>query len=320
MCVNCLTQACDEIRILSDKLTPESVVHALSSPQTPKEVIRIGPRDATGLLKAPEMSVVFGKQQYNVGMISLITDLYDYREEWVSETIGRGKQTLRNNCISVFAGSTPSWLQHMIPQDAFSGGFMRRFIIVELPVSFYKRDSDPKKPKDMQWRTLVEDFREFSRISGQMTWGKGSKEAYKEYYDSFEPTGDEQHDAYKEGTYEQVLKIAMLLELNKGRLELTAKSLTQAKGLLESITPEVYTRIQALTVHPRMHLTLEIQQILKIHGTMKESKLLEKVYKNLSQGERQFYETLSVLKHTGIITVSGKPSNWEYTLREEVVK
>jgi hypothetical protein len=26
------------------------------------------------------------------------------------------------------------------------------------------------------------------------------------------------------------------------------------------------------------------------------------------------------LKHTGIITVSGKPSNWEYTLREEVVK
>ena len=86
MAVNCLVEAFCEVRILADKLTPEAIVHALASPITPTEVVRIGPRDATGLIKAPEMSVLFGKQQYNTGMVSLITDLYDYREEWKSET------------------------------------------------------------------------------------------------------------------------------------------------------------------------------------------------------------------------------------------
>ena len=59
MAVNCLTAACSEVRILADKLTPEYLVKALSSPKTAKEVIRIGPRDATGLIKAPELSVFF---------------------------------------------------------------------------------------------------------------------------------------------------------------------------------------------------------------------------------------------------------------------
>ena len=54
MAVNCLTEACDDVRILADKLTPEYLVKALSSPSTPKEMIRIGPRDATGLIKASE--------------------------------------------------------------------------------------------------------------------------------------------------------------------------------------------------------------------------------------------------------------------------
>lgn len=314
--VNCLTQACEDVRILSDKLTPESVVYALSSPNTPKEVIRIGPRDATGLLKAPEMSVIFGKQQYNVGMISLITDLYDYRELWVSETIGRGRQTLRNNCISVFAGSTPTWLQHMIPQDAFSGGFMRRFIIVELPPHFYKRDSDPKLPKGMRWKELVEEFRWFSTIKGQMSWGKGAKEAYKAYYDDFTPSGNEQYDAYKEGMYEQVLKIAMLLDINEGRLELTAGNLIRAKNILQSIEPEIYNRIQSLTTHPRMQTTQDIQDVLKMKGAVSEGELLKAVYKSLSQGERQFYEALSVLRRTGIIEVIGTAGNYSYKLKE----
>lgn len=316
MAVNCLMQAYEDIRILADKLTPEVVVHALSAPQNPKEVIRIGPRDATGLIQTPEISVFFGKQQYNVGLISLITDLYDYREEWKSETIGRGKEILRNLCISVFAGSTPKWFQTMIPQDAFTGGFMRRFIIVELPATFYKRDSDPKKPKDMDWRRIVSSFKQFGEIKGKMEWAKGSKEFYKEYYESFKPTDDEQYDAYKEAESEQLLKIAMLLDINEGRFELTVASLKQAKNMFDSIAPETYSRIQTLTTHPRMQLVQEIKNILETQVEVSESDLLTKVYRTLSQGERQFYEALSVLKRTGMIEPVGKQGNYSYKLKK----
>jgi len=316
LAVNCLIQGYEDVRILADKLTPEAVVHALSAPQNPKEMIRIGPRDATGLISAPEMSVIFGRQQYNVGMVSLITDLYDFREEWKSETIGRGKETLHNNCISILAGSTPNWLQQMLPQDAFTGGFMRRFIIVELPTAFNKRDDDPKRPKDMEWKGLVKEFQQFRELKGQMDWTKEAKELYHNYYVNFELTGDEQYDSYKEGETEQVLKIAMLLDINEGRDELTKESLQTAIKTLEAILPETYSRIQMLTTHPRMKTVKDIEDLLKTCGILTEAELLSKLYRSLSQGERQFYEALSILKRTGLIIPIGKAGDYSYKLKE----
>ena len=317
MAVNCLTQAYEDVRILADKITPEAIVNALSMPQHPKEMIRIGPRDATGLIKAPELSVFFGRQQYNIGLVSLITDLYDYRETWQSETVGRGKNTLKNNCISILGGSTPQWLQQMLPQDAFTGGFMSRFIIVEMPPNYYKRVPFPKKPKESLWKDLVKQFAEFKALKGKMEWGLGSKEMYGPYYMGFTPTGDPQLDAYKGRETEQVLKIAMLLDLSSRRFELTGESLLLAKSLLSSLEDEVSPRIERLTTHPRMHLTQEIQDLLRMYGTLEENVLLKKVYRFLSLGESQFYEALSLLKKTGIITFTGKPGGYSYHLKEK---
>ena len=317
MACNCLTQAYEDVRILADKITPEAIVNALSMPQHPKEMIRIGPRDATGLIKAPELSVFFGRQQYNIGLVSLITDLYDYRETWQSETVGRGKNTLKNNCISVLGGSTPNWLQQMLPQDAFTGGFMSRFIIVEMPPNYYKRIPHPKKPKESLWKDLVKKFTEFKSLKGKMEWASGSKEMYDTYYMTFTPTGDPQLDAYKERETEQILKIAMLLDINNGMFELTGESLLEAKNLLRSLEDEISPRIERLTTHPRMHLTQEIQDLLRIYGTLEENELLKKVYRFLSQGEAQFYESLSLLKKTGIITFIGKPGSYSFTLAKK---
>ena len=317
MAVNCLVEAYDDARILSDKLTPEAIVHALSCPMNPKEMIRIGPRDATGLIKAPEMSVLFGKQQYNTGMVSLITDLYDYRTEWRSETIGRGKETLKNNCISIIAGSTPKWLQSMIPQDAFTGGFMRRFVIVEMPQAYNVRDADPGLPEGFSWEKTVEDFRAFREAKGEMKWTKEGKEFYKEYYESFVPTGDEQYDAYTEAESEQTLKLAMLLELNGSGTDLTASSIKEAMQILRSIMPETYSRIKSLTTHPRMHLVQEMTELFHQHKEVKENDLLGMVYRSLSQGERQFYEALSIMRKSSIIEPVKTEDGYVYKLKGE---
>lgn len=317
MAVNCLTQAFEDVRILSDKITPEAIVSALSMPQNQREVIRIGPRDATGLIKAPELSVFFGRQQYNVGLVSLITDLYDYREEWRSETIARGKNVLKNVCISVLGGSTPNWLQQMLPQDAFTGGFMSRFILVEMPPNWYKRVPHPKKAEEASWKNLVNNMRGFREFQGKMKWTKGALEEYEIYYRSFTPTGDVQLDAYKERETEQILKIAALLDLNRGSMELTKESLVQAGRLLRALETEVNPRIERLTTHPRMHLTQEIQDLLRLYGELDENSLLKKVYRFLSLGEYQFYEALSLLRKAGVLGYSGKPGSYVYFLKKE---
>lgn len=318
MAVNCLTQAFDDVRILSDKITPEAVVNALAMPQHPKEVIRIGPRDATGLIKAPELSVFFGKQQYNVGLVSLITDIYDYRETWQSETIGRGKNTLKNNCISILGGSTPNWLQQMLPQDAFTGGFMSRFILVEMPPNWYKRVPHPKKVQGASWKHLVEEMKKFREYKGKIEWTQESKDVYEKYYRSFTPTGDVQLDAYRERETEQILKIAILIDLDQGRFELTGESLIVARNLLRSLEDEISPRIERLTTHPRMHLTQEIQDVLRLYGRLDENMLLKKVYRFLSMGEYQFYEALSLLRKTGVLGYEGKPGAYTYFLKKGV--
>jgi hypothetical protein len=259
--------------------------------------------------------VFFGRQQYNVGLVSLITDLYDYREEWRSGTIARGGEVLRNVCLSVIAGTTPDWLQHMLPQDAFTGGFMSRFILVEQPLTYFKKVTEPHAPDDVTRTQLAEELREVSTYRGQMEWGSGGKEAYAEVYEASLPTGDSQLDAYRERESEQALKVAMQLALSQGKMKLTGDFIRQAWNILKSLRTEVDTRIERLTTHPRMHLVQEVIDLLRMYGELSEEELLRKVYRLLSQGEHQFYETLSILKRSSQIEVIGKPGNYFFRLR-----
>lgn len=314
MVCNVLVKALPEARVISDKITPEAIVQALSSPKTEKEKIRIGPRDATGLIKASELSVFFGKQQYNTSLVSLITDLYDYREVWHSETIGRGKETLRNNCLSILGGSTPSWLQSMLPQDAFTGGFMSRFVIVEMPPSYYKRVAFPTEPPPEHWKEVIADLADIGHISGDMEWTPGALEAYKILYESYRPVGDPQLDAYRERESEHTLKLGMLLALSHKSLVLEAHHLKTAQNLIEALDSEVNVRIERLSTHPRMSLTQEVKDLLRFHGQLTEKELLSKTYRFLHLGEAQFYEAIGILKRTGQIIPTKHKDGWIFTL------
>jgi len=321
MGINCLIEACPEVRILADKLTPEALVQALSEPVGPRERIRIGPRDATGLIKAPELSVFFGRQQYNTGLVALITDLYDYREEWSVETIGRGKNVLKRNCISILGGSTPTWLQKMLPDDAFTGGFMRRFLLVEMPPNYFKRRAYPKNLKESTgWSDIVQGLRTLSIIQGEMGWTPTCAEYYKEYYENLKPTGDEQKDAYLEGEAEQILRISMLLALSKGELFISLEDFKLAKQIVEVLMEETNPRIERLSTHPRMSVAQDVLSLLRQLGPTPESILLKRVYRTLSLGDSQFYEAVRVLLKTRDIEIIGKPPNTTYRLRKETEK
>jgi len=318
MACNLIQQASSDTRVLADKLTSEYLVKALSAPRTQKDIIRIGPRDATGLVKASELSVFFGRQQYNVGLINLITDLYDFREEWKGGTIGRGNEVLRNVCISILGGSTPVWLQQMLPDDAFTGGFMSRFILVEMPPTYFKKIAHPKRPKGIQWSDLVEEMREIEQRSrGEMRWGPGSMDAYEQVYSDSAPTGEAQRDAYREREPEQVIKTAMLLALDRGSLDLTGEDILKVYGMIKLLREEINPRIERLTTHPRMQLVQEMLDLLKVHGALQESEMMNKLYRSLSMGERQFYEAISILRRTDRLKVEGSPGNFTYSLKKK---
>ena len=301
MAVNCMYEACPEVRILADKLTTESLVKCLSEPVTEKDKFRIGPKDATGLIKAPELSVFFGKQQYNTGLVSLITDLYDFREEWAVETIMRGRSTLKNICISILGGSTPDWLQHMLPEDAFTGGFMSRFVLVEMPANYLRRKAFPKKLGPVGWSKVVDGLSELTQLKGEMGWTHECAQFYKEYYEHMFPSGEVQKDAYQEREAEQILRIGMCLSLSERRMHLERSDFELAKKIVDSLMQETNPRIERLTTHPRMSMVQDLQALLKQFGPMTEKTLLKKTYRGLALGENQFHEAIRVLRAEDVI-------------------
>jgi hypothetical protein len=301
MAVNCLQAARPDVRMIADKITPESLVQALSAPVTDKEILRIGPRDATGLIKAPELSVFFGKQQYNTGLVSLITDLYDYREEWSSETIMRGKNVLKHICISIMGGSTPDWLQKMLPEDAFTGGFMSRFVICEMPPNYLKRIAYPIKLEGRAWDKVVEHLSYLSDQEGEMGWTPDCAQYYKEYYEGMIPTGEVQKDAYREREPEQILRLSMLLALSEKRMHIEKADFLKSQEIFTTLMSETDPRIERLTTNPRMSLTQDIQCLLKQFGSLSEEELMQKTYRSLTLGEGQFFEALRVLKMAKVI-------------------
>lgn len=306
MVCDLLMEACPEVRIIADKITPESLLASLSVPaDIDKDSIVIGPTDATGLIKAPEASVFFGKQQYNLGLVSLITDLYDYREEWKSSTIRRGKDVLRNVCISILAGSTPTWLQTMLPQDAFTGGFMARFIIVEMPLNYLKREAFPTKPSNLTRKKLIDMLREISVIEGEFKWSNTGARKYKEIYENVEITGDPQIDSYREREFDQLLKLAMILAINEKKLILEEHHFTQALKIFNFLMRDIGERIIRLTTHPRMALVQLIEDVVKLNGRISEDELLSQMYRYLSHGTQQFYEALMILRKSKKIRLSG---------------
>lgn len=314
--INILKEACPQVRLIADKITPESLVKALAAPAGESK-IRIGPSDATGIVKAPELSVFFGKQTYNVGLVQLITDLYDYREEWSSSTIGRGEIVLKKNCISVIGGSTPDWLQSMLPQDAFEGGFLPRFVIVEMPPTYFRRIYAPKKPKGASKDRLVANLRILSNMEGQMQWSSDGLQYYKTYYEGLIPTGEVQHDAYMERSVEQMIRIAMLLALSEGRMEVTADDMTLTKTLSDTLMEQTNPRIERLATNPGMALTQTLLDLLRQHDQMDRSQMLERVFRSLTRGMPQFEEAVRILTLTNKIKVTGTAQNPIYQVNDE---
>lgn len=76
-----------------------------------------------------EFTTLLGRQQYNLGLIDRLTDLYDNA---VSDdiTIGRGMKIFRDSYVTLFGGTQPDKLQSSLPPEAVGGGFLSRLILV----------------------------------------------------------------------------------------------------------------------------------------------------------------------------------------------
>lgn len=123
-----IKQVKPHINILSQKMTPEALISALSGLDAKDGDTMIVP-SAVGIALVSEFATLVDKGAFKSGMIGILTDLYD-AEDFEYKTKSRGTEYIRNPCLSIIGGSTLHWIKESIPLVSVGGGFTSRIVFV----------------------------------------------------------------------------------------------------------------------------------------------------------------------------------------------
>lgn len=312
-------------RILSSKLTPEALIKSLASqimgekvPVNPGEqqVIRVLKKKAQGLLYSSEFGVLLGREKYNMGMIALMTDLYDCPDEWNSETVMRGDQRLYEVCLSVMAASTPDWMQSMLPTDAFKGGFMSRLILVGFPDGWNKRVADLIDGPIHLRQEILEGLAAIQKFKGEIKWSARAKKYFIDWYMGLPDPEPGPKAAYLERKQDHALKLAILIQLSFNReFEVSLKAMKSAFDILESVEPETLKMIDYISVEPRMRAVQRILELVE-DRSMPESELLSEAWRYLVR-PGEFDDIISMLMRAKRIELRMIKGEQRYCIREK---
>jgi hypothetical protein len=133
---------------------------------TPEALLEILSKQNRGLLRWSELIQVkefqFGSD-YNRGLPSLLTDLFDFKEKVKRWTKG-GKVEINEPIISILAAGISSWLVQNLNQLDFQGGIWTRFIFVPVP----EEERKFKLPKEFILDIEIQDkLKELDSLDGR---------------------------------------------------------------------------------------------------------------------------------------------------------
>jgi len=234
-------------QLVTGKTTPEGLLEVMAPEQKvflqrgvegqPDKMINVN-KGSQLALSISELAVFLGKQQYNSGLVTLLTDLFDCKDNDAEITRGKGNKPLSDIYVTLFGAITPDGMKMSIPEEAFGGGFMSRVIIAyqDTPTKVYSI------PKPMPGYPVWEDL--MYRLAWIADHAKGeyyltddAEVYYDRWYRHWKATmfsnPDNQH---KENRLDSmILRVALLMRVQEYRVgtDITIENITDAKRLLE---------------------------------------------------------------------------------------
>ena len=291
-------------RIIATKITPEALTKTLSAASiTTQDGCVVARPDATGLVYSPEFGVLLGKEKYLTGMIPLLCDLYDCPDEWTSETIGRGVTTLRNVCLTVMAASTPAWLQDIIPEDAFTGGFMSRILVVTLPPTWNVKVPEPPDTPEQLKQEITHELTKLAQLQGEVRLSAEAQELFHHWYLNRPSPATDFEALYLERKQDHLLKAALIQALCEGYKEIPAEILQRTLDQFAALEEDSLPVINELAVQPRARPIYRLAHYMKISGRKEftQQELLSAVWQSFQRPVSDFGEALRLLVSLGCI-------------------
>lgn len=295
-----LMQLDDKINVFAQKITPEALIGRLASQLKKDEDGRIV-RDCVSMVFAPELSVFLGTDAYRSGLVSILTELFQGRDEWSYETRLHGTEVLQNTLINFEGASTPRWLKMGIPADQIGGGFTSRIVFVfsdkpRSPIPF------PSIDKTHQAK-LVHDLNIIRSLKGEFQWKGEAKMWYEHWYKSkgFLPISDAL-SGYQYRKHDLLLKIAMLTSISqRDTLTLTIKDMERALEFVDEVEQDSTKAIQAMEETQSGSDTTRIYEYIQKRGRCPRSELTRAFSHRLKSSE--IHEVIETLLDANLIDV-----------------
>jgi predicted transcriptional regulator len=201
-------------KIIRGRSSIQAILQDLASPQMNKKT-GAQVTGGSGLLCAEELASFFVQDP---AAVPILTDIYDFRDEWEYNLKGSGRIIINNLCVSMLAASNETHLREVYTNTAVYGGLMGR--------TFFVKSSERRKPNalvdDMVTVTanghyditpLGESLKEITKIKGKFLFEDESRKEYTKWYEDLYSKYSEHND--KSGIMARihtgVLKVAMIL-------------------------------------------------------------------------------------------------------------
>lgn len=204
-----LVKAVNNTKLISGRSSIQGILDELARGETDK---------ATGKILSGG-SALFTASELSAGIVSdpeaikILTDIYDFKDEYTSRLRGSGIFRVKNICFSLMAASNEELLRDVYDSKALFGGLLGRTFLVK-PNEFRAANSlfgisDTKKEMEL----LVESLKSIARLAGEFIFTAEAEAAYENWYHPFRRTYEKKPD--KSGIlgriHTGVIKVAMII-------------------------------------------------------------------------------------------------------------
>ncbi len=304
------------INIIADKTSPEAFLQALmegtqSMAQGPTAGpagginIPVGTPDATGLIRATELGVFINRQTYTSGMVGILTDLFDCPNKFQYLTRNKKPIILHNVAITFLGATTPKWLATNLPEGAFEGGFMSRFILVVKEVRD-RRISFSAEPPQQEKRDLRDCLlRIHINYRGSIPLENPARNWFDDWYTSgtADIIDNEEMSGFVERKPDTVLKLALLLSASDQRDTIRVEDLQSAKRIIDWTQEKMFdgfAHVDLSHIGSLRHKTLEA---LKLAGGRLSRRDVMRKFGGRINGVKDLEEIEAIMKEAGDIEI-----------------
>lgn len=183
---------------------------------------------------------------YDNDFMGTLTDIYDGKR-YGEKKRGRDlNYTLMSPQINLLAGTTPSYLNNIMPEGAWDQGFISRVILVYSGESPMKDLFAAEESKVKEYQDLIHDLKIIGTLFGKMGWEEEAAEAMSEWYRKRNPPIPDHPKLthYNTRRTSHCLKLCMIASASRGDdLMITLEDYQTALGWLldaEHEMPDIF--------------------------------------------------------------------------------